>query len=414
MKWSGTSAAFSIAVLLASPGLAAGLHGRVELGDQAAFEDTRSISAAVGEQSRNDIVGDLRLIWEPRSGSWDFAFAYELTADAGGTPALTVRRDALGIFPPPPPATWWNLSNNFLDGEHLSATQRIDRLSVGYSSANLVLRAGRQALTWGSGLVFHPMDLFDPFAPSAVDTEYKPGTDMIYGQWLFADGADLQFVAVPRPQKKGGEPTSNASSYALHFHTAIGPLQTTWLVARDHRDWVAAVGVNGPLGGATWNAEVVPTFVHDGPVLTSALVNISDATTLLDRDATLFAEYYRNGFGLSARHYAVDALPSPLVDRLLRGQVFNTGRDYLAAGATLQWTPLLQISPTLIANLDDGSVYAIAQATYSLQQDLNLVAGVQTPFGPSRSEFGGIPLTGASPPLFEQPSVIYVQLRQYY
>ncbi len=63
------------------------------------------------------------------------------------------------------------------------------------------------------------MDLFDPFAPDATDTEYKPGTDMLYGQYLFDDGSDLQAVIVPRPAHRGGGLTGNASSFALRFHT---------------------------------------------------------------------------------------------------------------------------------------------------------------------------------------------------
>jgi hypothetical protein len=414
MRWKCAAVFFCIGVLAALPAGAEDIHGRVDLGGQYAAENSQSLSAALGERTRADVLGDARLTWEPRWGAWSFALAYQLTADEGDTPALTMRSRALGIFPPAPPATWWNLSDTFIASSHLTATQRIDRLSIGYTGANFVLRLGRQALTWGGGLVFRPMDLFDPFAPGAIDTEYKPGTDMAYGQWLFDDGSDVQLVIVPRPARKGGEPASNASSFAVRSHVAFGGLQTTWLVARDHGDWVAAVGLDGSLGGATWNAELIPTFVRGGRALTSVILNISDATILFGRDATVFAEYYRNGFGLSSRGYALDDLPGPLTDRLLRGQVFNTGRDYLAAGATLQWTPLLQIGPTLITNIDDGSFYGIVQATYSLRQDLNLVAGAQIPVGAPRTEFGGIPLMGNSAPYYEQTNVVYLQLRQYF
>ncbi|MBI1212699.1 MAG: hypothetical protein GC190_14635 [Alphaproteobacteria bacterium] len=404
----------SLAALQALPARAEDVHGRIELADQIASEGSASLSAALGEQNRNDVLGDVRLTWEPRWDEWSFAVHYQVTADVGDTPDLIAKRNALAIFPMPPPATWWDLTDTFVDDQNVVATQRIDRLWIGYTGANLVVRVGRQALTWGSGLVFRPMDLFDPFAPTAIDTEYKPGTDVVYAQWLFDDGSDLQFVAAPRPKREGGEPTSNASSFALHFQTAIGDLHTTWLVARDHSDWVAGVGVGGSLGGASWNVEVLPTFVNNEATRTSAIANISDATKVFDRDVTLFAEYYRNGFGLSAKHYALADLSAPLIDRLLRGQVYNTGRDYVAAGATVQWTPLFQISPTLIVNLNDASAYGIVQATYSLRENLNLVVGAQLPIGPARTEFGGIPLAGITPPDFEQPAIAYVQLRQYF
>jgi len=398
---------------LASPSLA-GVHGRIELQGLHADDGSDSIGSFLGQQTRNDFLGDLRVNWSPSWDEWTFSAQYRIGFDAGDTPAYARKLDALGLFPSPPPPTLFDLTGRIVDTQHLTLTQRVDRLSLTYSRGNIVVGVGRQALTWGAGLVFHPMDIFDPFSPDATDTEYKPGVDMIYGQYLFDDGSDLQLVIAPRPAYRGGNPTSSASSAAAHFHTSIGRLQTTWLLAQDHGDTTVGLGVNGPLGGATWNAEVIPTFVDGHGTYTSAILNISTAQTFFDRDATVFAEYYRNGFGLGARHYALTDLSAPLVDRLLRGQLFNTGRDYLAGGATLQWTPLFEIAPTVIANLNDHSFYGIMQTTWSLNDNLNLIAGAQLPIGPLRSEFGGLPVTGTSAPYLTQPDRFYIQLRQYF
>ena len=77
---------------------------------------------------------------------------------------------------------WWNLSNTLEDKGKRAAIARFDRLSAGFTNANLALRFGRQAISWGNGLVFTPMDIVNPFDPTQVDTEYKPGDDMLYGQ----------------------------------------------------------------------------------------------------------------------------------------------------------------------------------------------------------------------------------------
>ena len=53
---------------------------------------------------------------------------------------------------------------------------------MGFATDHVVMRFGRQAITWGNGLVFNAMDIFNPFDPAAVDKEYKTGDDMIYGQ----------------------------------------------------------------------------------------------------------------------------------------------------------------------------------------------------------------------------------------
>jgi hypothetical protein len=259
------------------------------------------------------------------------------------------------------------------------------------------------------------MDLFDPFSPTATDTEYKPGADMLYVQRLFADGSDLQFIVVPRPDRSGGPVASDASSIALHLRTSLLGHETTWLLARDHGDWVSGMGVNGALAGSTWNLELAPTVLgRGGGTRVSALANISDAMTLLGRNATVFGEYFHNGFGVAGGPYDLADLPADLVARLERGQLFNTRRDYLAGGLTLEVNPLLDVSPTMIVDLNDASLIALVAATYSIADNITLVGGFQVPIGPARSEFGGLPLTGASSLVLAPPGQVYLQLRRYF
>jgi hypothetical protein len=387
------------------------VHGRLALEEFGSFARSYSLDAALGAPDHADSLANLRLTWEP---SWDrvsLAFHYVVDGVYGDDARLERLRNGLL---PSPPTTWFDLTNVFKDDGLARAEQSIDRLSVAYTAPDFVVRVGRQALTWGSGLVFRPMDLFDPFAPNATDTEYKPGTDMLYTQYLFADGSDLQAIAVPRPEQEGHGLTANASSFALHLQTTLFAHETTWLVARDYGDWVLAAGVNGPLAGATWNIELVPTFLRSGGTRVSMIANISDATTLADRNATLFAEYFHNGFGVVGDDTNLGTLPPDLIDRLVRGQLFNFRRDYLASGVTLEWSPLTTVSPTIIADLNDGSFYLLGSVTYSVSDNLNLIAGAQAPVGPKGSEFGGIRLLPASTLALAPASLLYIQVRRYF
>ncbi|WP_374575272.1 hypothetical protein [Phenylobacterium sp.] len=399
------------AALAGSPALAEPLHGRISLADQAAFNSSDSLDAALGDRATNDALGDLRLTWEPRAGAWDFSVHYELGAEAG--PGVATSRAEAAILGRAPPATLLDLTGAVADRDRLTIVHRIDRLAVGYSTPDWVVRVGRQALTWGAGTVFHPMDLVDPFAPDAVDVDYKAGVDMIYVQKLFADGSDLQFIAAPRPARPGGPVEADASTFALHYHGAAGAIGTTAMLARDHGDWTAAAGLSGPLGGAVWNLEIVPTWLDGRAARLSLLANVSDALALAGRNATVFAEYHRNGFGASGEP-ALDALPAGLAERIARGQAFTVSRDYLAAGISLEWTPLLTLAPTLIANLDDGSAYLVGQATWSLSDDAVLIAGAQAPMGPGGTEYGGLPLSAGSAVRVAPASRFYLQLRRYF
>ena len=389
-----------------------GIHGRIELQDMGAFARDDSLDALLGAQNKNDVLGNFRVTWEPSWDRWSVALHYVVNLDYGD--GVRLRRDEAGLLPVPP-STWFDLTETFDNHGLFFGSQTIDRLSVGYTAPDFVMRIGRQALTWGSGLVFRPMDLFDPFSPIATDTEYKPGTDMLYSQWLFGDGSDLQFIVVPRPVRKGAGPSSDASSIALHYHGVLLDHPLTLLLARDHGDWVAGLGVNGALGGATWNVELVPTFLDNGPTRVSGLANISDAVTLFDRNATIFAEYFHNGFGAGGGPgLSFETLPEDLVDRLARGQVFNLRRDYLATGLTLEVNPLLNVSPTLIADVNDPSLFALVAATYSLEDNMTLIVGAQAPLGAHNSEFGGVPLTPGSHTILAPPSQLYIQLRRYF
>ena len=390
-----------------------GLHGRILLQDEGLASPDDSVDAALGAKDANDALVNVRLIWAPTWDRWSLQVNYVASLEDG--PNVAIGRAETGLAPAPP-ATWLNLTETYVNHGQVIGEQGLDRLAVAYTAPDFVVRVGRQALTWGNGLVFRPMDLFDPFSPTATDTEYKPGTDMLYVQRLFADGSDLQFIVVPRPDRSGGPIASDASSIALHLHTTLLGHQTTWLLARDHGDWVGGMGVNGALAGSTWNLELVPTVLgQGGGTRVSALANISDAVTLLGRNATVFGEYFHNGFGVAGGAYDLADLPADLVARLERGQLFNTRQDYLASGLTLEVTPLLDLSPTVIVDLNDASLIALAAATFSISDNVTLVAGVEAPIGRARTEFGGLAadgdqLTGAEAP----PGQLYPQLRRYF
>ena len=114
--------------------------------------------------------------------------------------------------------------------------------------------------------------------------------------------------------------------------TALSPCAlNTWAedigitatLARDRGDIVAGLGIGGPIGDATWNAELMPTFLANGDVRMSALANISTGFMIGARNATAFVEYFHNGFGVGGSGTPLDQLPDDLTDRMTRGQLFT-------------------------------------------------------------------------------------------
>ena len=410
---------------LLAPGLAQADSGSTFKGElklQSVYVDvpSDSLSQALGVGSHWDNALNLRIMSKGQLGSdWSWDAAWVLGAREGGGVELDrrlVQYDPAS-YAPTEDRNWWDLHHTFTDKGRTYAAHYVDRLALTYSGAHAVLRLGRQALTWGGGLVFHPMDLFNPFPPNAIDTEYKPGADMLYGQWLFDSGADIQGVIAPRRDPLTRRVETDQSAAGLKWHGFIGAEQQNGLelmLARDHDSDVLGLALNGTLGGATWTAEAVPTRLSDGSLHSSWLADIQYAWTCLGRNCIGYAEVFRNGFGVRGSNYTLADLPEPLTERLARGELFTVSRDYLALGLKLEWTALLNIKPLLVTNLDDGSALLVVQVVRSLSDTAKLTLAAQSGLGPRGTEYGGLETTADSGVYVAPLRYLYARIDWYF
>jgi len=341
-----------------------------------------------------DLSGAVRLKFYATRPHWDFQVDYQFIAIHSDL--LDVARRLPGAPFPIASAIddgrrWFDLTHTIEDSGQRAVVQRLDRLSVGLTTDRGVLRFGRQAVSWGNGLVFTPMDIFNPFDPAQVDKEYKAGDDMLYGQYLFSGGGDLQGVVVVRRDPLTGDVASDQSSVAGKYHGFIGNDEFDLLAAEHFDDVVLGVGGSVGMGGALWRGDLTWTQTALDEVL-SAVVSVSYSWTWGGRNISGVLEYYRNGFGQSGGDYAPGSLAAnpDLLQRVGRGELFTLGRDYLAVSATVEMTPLLNLIPNLFVNLGDPSLLAQLVARWDWQQDLQLLAALNLPVGPQGTEYGGI------------------------
>ena len=378
--------AFLILAFASGPALADGLRVRIVGGLNGGWSDATSLDTSLGFQNRTTRAGSARLMWNKTAGDFRFEVHSHVTFADGDDVAYAT---ALAPFlPATVPSTLFDLSTTWYSSTSSLVTNTIDRLSVSYTTPNMVFRVGRQAITWGSGMVFHPGDIVAPFSPSAVDTSYKTGADMVYAQYLFENGADIQAIAVPRGTSFGGPIMYDASTYAIRARAQIDSLDGSLMFSRDRGDSVASLGLSGALGGASWNAEYVHWVLDSGATHPSWLFNITNFGTLGDWNISYFAEYYHNGFGVDAST-ALNVLPASLTKRMSTGQVFYAGRDFLSLGSQLQMTADLSMAPTAVISLNDRSALVGMAVNYTLGDNTNLVFNYFQPLGPDGSEFGG-------------------------
>jgi hypothetical protein len=286
---------------------------------------------------------------------------------------------------------WFNLTHRVKNSGSKAGLFRLDRVNIGYTGDKSVLRFGRQAISWGNGLLFTPMDIFNPFDPAAVDKEYKTGDDMLYGQYLLDNGNDVQAVVVVRRNPATNDIEQDESSLALKYHGFWGRHEYDVLAAEHYGERIFGLGASTDLGGAVWRGDLVWTDADSRSVF-SAVGGVSYSGVAGGHNWTGFLEYYYNGFGQSGADYSVDNLTAntDLLRRLERGELFNLGRHYLGASLTVEVTPLFNLTPNIFINLIDPSVLAQMVLAYDWQQDIQILMALNLPIGPDGTEYGGV------------------------
>lgn len=333
-------------------------------------------------RTATDALAELRLNARARSGRWTFETNYRLVGTVADTLPLTgLVNDDRRLM---------DLTAVLDESADSAILHRLDRLWIGYTSEKAVVRLGRQALSWGNGLFYAPMDLVNPFDPASIDTEYKAGDDMLYLQHLRDSGDDVQAAWVARRDPATGRTDADEATVAVKYHGFADFGEYDLLVAQSYGDAVLGVGLGRSIGGAVWSAELVVTDT-ELDVHVQFVTNLSYSWIRGGKNMTGAVEYFYNGFGQRSDRYAPgDLAGNPdLARRLTRGDLFAIGRHYVAGSLTIEMSPLWNLTPTLFANVGDPSALLQLVTNYSLSDNMTLLGSINLPLGASGSEFGG-------------------------
>jgi len=224
-----------------------------------------------------------------------------------------------------------------------------------------------------------------------VDTEYKSGDDMLYGQYLRDNGDDIQAAFVFRRDVISGDPDPDQGTAALKYHGISGEAEYDLLIARNYGRTTLGVGGNRSIGGAVLRGDLVIADSSSGSKV-QLVTNLSYSWMWGSKNVSGVVEYYFTEFGLKNGDYDLASLlqNTELLQRLARGESFTLGRHYVAGGVTIELTPLWVLTPNLFANLEDGSALVQIVSRNNLSQNVEFLGALNIPLGPSGSEFGGI------------------------
>lgn len=283
-----------------------------------------------------------------------------------------------------------NLTRTISDGDDYVVYHRLDRFNLTYASDWGTIRMGRQALTWGNGMLFNPMDIFNPFAPTTVQRDYKVGEDMLHFQRSTND-REGQLLYLPRRDAETGDVENNQSSFAGKCHIPIGTMEVDTAAALHFSDVVLGIGASGYWGGAAWRSDIIYTRLDDDSIHNGYwqwVANMDYAWQWGEKNVYGLLEFYYNGLGRD-RDY-VRALSDPaILQRFERGELFTLGRTYLAGKLQLELHPLLVTHITTICNTADPSGIFQPLLMWDVAPNFQLIMGANFNWGGDDTEFGG-------------------------
>lgn len=308
-----------------------------------------------------------------------------------------------------------NLTRTIREADDYLFYHRLDRLSITWLHDWGVMRLGRQAVTWGNGLLFNPMDLFNPFSPTDIERDYKVGDDMFFSQTPLYEIGDLQLLYVPRRDPDDYQVSWKESSLAGKVHFAAGTTEFDLMAGVHYEDTVLGIGSSGYLADAAWRCDLVAGFPSDSEgqhSYFSIVANIDYAWVWAHRNFYGFLELFYNDSGIDDYSNASD--DPNLTQRLARGELFTLGRTYLAGHVQVELHPLLNAYLTVINNLTDPSGILQPRLTWDATQDLQIVLGGNLSYGPKGTEYGGFKVPGLDGYVKAQNSAFFLWLSYFF
>lgn len=274
----------------------------------------------------------------------------------------------------------------------------VERLHVDLNLKHVDLSIGRQALNWGSGLVFHPTDLYAEVLATEPWRERK-GVNAVKALVPVGDHQITAVVAVDDDLSPlwDERPEDLSASAALKGTLRVGATDLSAVGHyRSDGDWFAGADLRGNLGVGWWvegGWHGADTGLSDGAAEVVAGVDYSfDVLQIL----YLAAEYRYDGTGARPEDYDYAqrstgaTMPFDcafLPDTTVEEPRTTLGIHYADAIVRLGVTEDVNVSGTVIVNLLDGSGYAVPAVATNVGSHAVVNVGAQIPFGAEGGEF---------------------------
>lgn len=302
----------------------------------------------------------------------------------------------------------------------------LDRLFYRYQpdSGQYRVTLGRQAIDWGTGRFWQPLNLFGSFAPTDLDTDYKAGIDALVGEYYSGYFSSITLAYLPTSHSIREEAIANRGadedSLALHYRTLMesggevtllagrvmqrSTLGFAWESSFDLTDNLSGIGSrieavlyepDGVLSGSEGETEKRSTLMiagvdyqtqSDNELLDGILINL---------------ELYQASNGADKASELNKVRQSALVKQGIQPQL---SEQVIGLGLGKTLSPLWQGNYTGLFSTLSGGASQLHQvsAVYSVSDEGDLLLSLLSGNGPDASEFGAV------------PTILSARLRVYY
>lgn len=293
---------------------------------------------------------------------------------AAGSYFRTTEFRLFGFAPPKP---WLDMEGTISTGTTNGYGHGVYRGWVGLEDEGRLVRFGRQRIAWGTGKLWNPTDVLNPFAPVTVERDERRGVDALYGRSALGELGQLELAWAPNDR--------------WPEHHLLGRVRGNlegWdgsLLGGKVAGSTGSVLVGGDFAGTLLDGTLHGELAYFSPEVRTPYwkAGLGYDYTFPNTDS-LVVEYYHAGNGRTdVRRYDFPALRA--------GKEFGVARDYAGGSYSHEFHTLVKTDLVGVANADDGSTFFYPSLSVNPWSGLWLTAAWQRFGGELSTEFGRQP-----------------------
>ncbi len=295
-------------------------------------------------------------------------------------------------------------------GGNFAVYQNLDRayLRLRFDFADIYI--GRQAVSWGSGKLANPTDIFAPFSFNELDKEERRGVDAIRVRIPVGNLSEIDTGFVFGDKFK----LSN-SGFFLRSKLFMLNTDLSFMVIGFRNNLLLGVDLTRPIGGAGFwfeGAYVKNNFYNkDQDEFSDNYTRISTGFDYNYKGVYMMIEYHYNGAGSSLPQGYYNLFNT----RAYRtNSIFFMGINYVSIMSLYQITGLLSNTNMIIYNMNDKSILLSPKFEYNISENIYLSFGVFISIGkkPSYSSYFIPPAIRSEFGMY--PDMFYTSFRVYF